>query len=272
MKKKIKRLEYKGDIARVPYTFVHSMGRIWAVQNRRVKDYNLEWASGRRRFELYEPFSLSPIDMQNYLALLHVLQHPGDFGVVQDIYSEDKYKMIMKMRALYEILRLPTSGNFRSDLKKSLQWHADSRFRVIDPETGSRVTYYGMGIHNGRLEFDGEGRGGGTVIFHIDKALVDYRRAGLTENVSRVIGYKTGMAKLIDFLVMGKLDAGVDLTYKGWMEALTRGGRMDNFKRDLEPALEEISARNFLVEFREDGLKIKYCGSEQKALSSRNKA
>ena len=265
-KKKIKRSEYRGEVARVPYTYVHSMGRIWAVQNRRIKDYNLEWAAGRCRFELYEPYSLSPIDMQNYLALLHILQHPREFSVVQDIYSEDKYKMTMKMRALYGVLELPTSGNFRSDLKKSLQWHADSRFRVIDPGTGSRVTYYGMGIHNGRLEFDGKGRGGGSVVFHIDKALVD--DSGITENVSRVIGYKTGMAKLIDFLVMGKLDAGVDLTYKGWMEALTREGRMDHFKRDVEPALEEISARDFFLEFREDGMKIKYCGSKQKALSS----
>ena len=265
-KKKIKRSEYRGEVARVPYTYVHSMGRIWAVQNRRIKDYNLEWASGRRRFELYEPFSLSPIDMQNYLALLHVLQHPTDFGVVQDIYSEDKYKMKMNPRALYGVLELPTSGNFRRDLKKSLQWHADSRFRVIDPEAGSRVTYYGMGIHNGRLEFDGKGRGGGSVVFHIDKALVD--DSGITENITRLIKYKTGMAKLIDFLVMGKLDAGVDLTYKGWMEALTREGRMDHFKRDVEPALEEISARDFLMEFREDGMKIKYCGSKQKALSS----
>lgn len=268
MKKKIKRSEYKGKIARVPYTFVHSMGHIWAIQNKRVKDYNLEWACGKRRYELYEPFSLSPLDMQNYLALLHVLQHPRDFGVIQDIYSEDKYKMTLKMRALYEVLRLPTSGNFRSDLRKSLQWHADSRFRVIDPGTGSRVTFYGMGLHNGRLEFDGKGRGGGSCVFHIDKALID--NSGITENVSRVISYKTGLAKLIDFLVMSKLDQGVNLSYNDWMKALTREGRIDNFKRDFEPALEEISARDFLVELREDGMKIKYCGSKQKALSLQN--
>jgi len=264
MKKKIKRPEYQGEVARVPYSFVHSMGHIWAVQKNRVKDYNFEWASGKRCFELYEPFSLSPIDMQNYMALLHVLQHPGDFDVIQDVYSEDKYKMTLKMRSLYEILKLPDAGSSRSDLKKSLQWHCDSRFRVIGD--GRVVTYYGMGLHNGRLEFNGKGRGGGIVVFHIDKSLIN--DSGLTHNVSRLINYKTDMAKLIDFLAMGKLDAGVDLTYNGWIKALTRDSRIDNFKRDFQPALEEISAGDFIVEVRNDGVKIKYSGSKQKALSS----
>ena len=265
MKKKIKRPEYKGDVARVPYNFVHCMGKIWAVQRGRIRDFRpAPWIIGDSFFNLYEPYSLSSGDLQNYLALLHVLQHPREYSVVQDEYSSDKYKMTLRMRALYDILQIPDGGSRRSDLKESILNHAGTMLRVTRPEND--IIYYGLGLHAGIVKFKGIGRGGSVCELHPDKGLID--NSGLTENITRILTYKYGMSKLIDFLVMGKLDAGVDLSYRGWMEALTREGRIDHFKRDFEPALEEISIEDFMVEVREDGVKIKYKSSKQKALSS----
>ena len=72
------------------------------------------------------------------------------------------------------------------------------------------------------------------------------------------------MSKLIDFLVMGKLDAGVNLTERGWLEALSRGQRLNNFKNSFYRALEEISGVSFDVSRNDDGkIMVKYRNKEK---------
>ena len=262
MKKKMNRKPYSGEVARVPFNFVHSMGRIWAAQRVRIKDFRpAPWRVGENLFSLYEPFSLSPWDLQNYLTVLHVLQHQKKYSVIKDIYSADKYRMTLKMRDLYDILSIPGSGSGRSDLKDSIVNQVGTVFRVRRPDED--IIYFGLGLHAGTLKFIGAGKQGLTCEFHPDKSLID--SAGLTENVSRILGYRYGMTKLIDFLVMGKLDAGVNLTERDWLKALSRGQRLNNFKNSFYPALEEISAASFDVSRNDDGKKImvKYRNKEK---------
>lgn len=258
--KKSRRKTYTGETARVPYSFVHSMGKIWATQRTRIKDFRPDpWEVGENRFSLYEPFSLSPLDLQNYLTLLHVFQHDKKYSVLKDEYSEDKYRMILKMRDLYEILLIPGSGSGRNDLKNSIINHVETVFRVSRPNED--IIYFGLGLHAGRVKFIGTGRGGLTCELHPDKSLID--NAGLTENVSRILAYRYGMSKLIDFLVMGKLDRGVTLSEKEWLNALSRGERLNNFKNSFYPALEELSDISFNVSRNEEGkISVKYKNRE----------
>ena len=261
MKKNMNRKPYSGEVARVPFHFVHSMGRIWANQRVRTKDFRPEpWRVGENLFFLYEPVSLSPWDLQNYLTVLHVLENFKKYSVIKDQYSNDKYRMTLKMRDLYDILSIPGSGSGRNDLKDSIINHVETVFRVQRPEED--IIYFGLGLHAGTLKFNGTGRKGLTCEFYPDKSLID--SAGLTENVTRLLSYRYGMSKLIDFLVMGKLDAGVNLTERDWLEALSRGQRLNNFKNSFYPALEEISGVSFDVSRNDDGkIMVKYRNKEK---------
>lgn len=260
MKKRMNRKPYSGEVARVPFSFVHSVGRIWATQRARIKDFRpAPWKVGESVFSLYEPVSLSPWDLQNYLTVLHVLQHQKKYSVVKDAYSDDKYRMILRMRDLYDILSIPVNGSGRNDLKDSIVDHIETVFRVQRLEED--IIYFGLGLHAGRVKFTGTGRGGSTCELHPDKSLID--NAGLTENISRILTYKWGISKLIDFLVMGKLDAGVTLTEDEWFKALSRGKRINDFKESFYPALEELSDISFNVTRNEEGkITVKYKNRE----------
>ena len=261
MKKHINRKPYNGKVARVPFHFVHSMGRIWANQRVRIKDFRPEpWRVGKNLFSLYVPVSLSPWDLQNYLTVLHVLENSKKYSVIKDEYSNDKYRMILRMKNLYDILLIPGSGSGRSDLKDSIVNQVGTVFRVRRPDED--IIYFGLGLHAGTLKFIGAGKQGLTCEFHPDKTLID--NAGLTENVTRLLSYRYGMSKLIDFLVMGKLDAGVSLAERGWLEVLSRGQRLNNFKNSFYPALEDISGVSFDVSRNEDGkIMVKYRNKEK---------
>ncbi|NCB75307.1 MAG: hypothetical protein EOM51_11295 [Clostridia bacterium] len=211
-------------------------------------------------FSLFEPVSLSPWDLQNYLTVLHVLQNKKDYPIIKDEYSDDKYRMTLKMRDLYDLLSIPGSGSGRNDLKDSIIYHVETVFRVRRPKED--IIYLGLGLHAGTLKFTGTGRKGLTCEFHPDKSLIDDGQ--LTENVSRILSYRYGMSKLIDFLVIGKMDAGVSLTERGWLAALSRGERLNNFKTSFYPALEELSNVSFDVTRNEEGkIRVKYRNKEK---------
>ena len=71
------------------------------------------------------------------------------------------------------------------------------------------------------------------------------------------------MSKLIDFDVLGKLNAGVSLTEKGWMSSLSRGDRLDIFQKSFYPALQELADVSFNVKRDEAGnITVKYVNRE----------
>lgn len=260
--KKKRRKKYKGNVARVPISFVHSMGHIWATQKVRITDFRPKpWRSGNSFYSLYEPVSLSPWDLQNYLMVLHVLQNPKIYTLKKDEYGFDRYRILFQMKDIYNLLNIPYKGSGRGDLKESIINHCGTVLRVIRPDED--IIYWGLGLNAGTVKFEGIGRSGLTCELTPYKALIDNKNKLFSENITRMLKYRFGMSKLIDFYVLGKLNAGVSLTEKGWMSSLSRGDRLDIFQKSFYPALQELADVSFNVKRDEAGnITVKYVNRE----------
>lgn len=230
---------YAGDVCRMPYDLA-LCGRIFGLQKKRIQNYHDEWTSRTgARYILDEPWSLGSTDFVHYVALLHVMQHPKDWGVLQDVYSKDRYQMDVPAKALYELLALQAHGSARADLKESILLMIKTTLDVI--KGGDEVIYIGLGLHSGSVAFrSGIGRAGAHITLTPNKSLID--SPGITENVSRIIGYKSGLARLIDYQVTARLDAGLCLDRYGWRDLLCHETRIDHFTAPFDAALEELRA------------------------------
>lgn len=242
---------YTGDVCRVPYDLA-LCGHIFGIQKRRIPDFADCWtAQNGNQFSLRERESLGARDLVHYLALLHIMQHPGIYNVEQDVYSCDKYRMVVPAKALYDFLQIPASGSGRTDLRYSIGLLATTELDVLYPN-GDSCMYIGLGLQAGKIEFRGAGSGGSKVILTPDRRLID--TSGITENISRILSYHFGLTKIIDYQVAARLDGGLCLDRAAWRNMCSHGSRIDNFNRQFDEALREFQQERLFIQLpQQDG-------------------
>jgi hypothetical protein len=238
--------------AQVPHPIVQA--EIFLPTLTPVSPYERRWDNelGDKCYIL-APRTPNHYDLVTLLGYLHVIQQ---YPVVVEDADEDRYRVTMPMSFLYQTLQCDTNVE-RISLWRSLELLAHTSYSVQykNPANHGGVSDMVLAGLTGDLKLITQrGRKGNILIAKPLRGLVDDRM--LTVDIARLITLKAPLARITAFFMQCR--EAKELTWEGWMRAVSGATYLKRFKAHFVKALKELeSVGGYTVKIRGDNILIR---------------